>query len=121
MADDLTSQIIGAAIEVHTILGSGLLESVYELALSREFELREIPFERQVKVDVEYKGLIIAGQRLDLLVFNEVIVELKSQAKLSEFVTAQLLSYLKTTGLKRGLIINFAENKLINGIKRISL
>lgn len=121
MADDLTSQIIGAAIEVHTILGSGLLESVYELALCREFELREIPFERQVKVDVEYKGLIIAGQRLDLLVFNEVIVELKSQAKLSEFATAQLLSYLKSTGLKRGLIINFAENKLINGIKRISL
>jgi GxxExxY protein len=121
MADDLTNQIIGAAIEVHTILGSGLLESVYELALCREFELRKIPFERQVKVDVEYKGLNIAGQRLDLLVFDEVIVELKSQAKLPEFATAQLLSYLKSTGLKRGLVINFAENKLINGIKRISL
>ncbi len=121
MADDLTSQIIGAAIEVHTVLGSGLLESVYELALCREFELRGISFERQVKVDIEYKGLVIVGQRLDLLVFSEVIVELKSQVRLSDFASAQLLSYLKSTGLKRGLIINFAENKLINGIKRISL
>ncbi len=121
MSDDLTSQIISSAIEVHTVLGAGLLESIYEAALCREFELRGISYQRQVAVDVDYKGLVILGQRLDLLVFDEVIVELKSQAKLPEFATAQLLSYLKSTGLKRGLLINFAESKLVNGVKRISL
>jgi GxxExxY protein len=121
MTDDLTNQIIGAAIEVHTALGPGLLESVYEAALCREFDLRGMPYARQVKVDIQYKGLAILGQRLDLLVFSEVVVELKSQAKLSEFVSAQLLSYLKSTGLKRGLLINFAETKLVNGVRRISL
>lgn len=121
MADDLTNQIIGAAIEVHTILGAGLLESVYEAALCREFELRSIPYQRQIAVDISYKGSVIVGQRLDLLVFNEVIVELKAQAKMPEFATAQLISYLRSTGLKRGLLINFAEAKLINGVKRVSL
>lgn len=121
MSDDLTSQIIGAAIEVHSILGAGLLESVYEAALCWEFELRQIPYQRQVPVDVIYKNLVIQGQRLDLLVFGEVIVELKSQNNLTEFAMAQLLSYLKATGFKRGLLINFAETKLVSGIKRISL
>lgn len=121
MADDLTSQIIGAAIEVHTILGAGLLESIYELALCKEFSIRNIPYQRQVALDVNYKGEVILGQRLDLLVFGEVIVELKSQSRLPEHAVAQLLSYLKLTGFKRGLLINFAEPKLINGIKRISL
>jgi GxxExxY protein len=121
MSDDLTSQIISAAIEVHTVLGSGLLESVYETALCREFDLRGIPYARQVAVDIEYKDITILGMRLDLLVFGEVVVELKSQIKLTEFVTAQLLTYLKATGLKRGLVINFAEAKLVNGVKRISL
>ncbi|NOT15905.1 MAG: GxxExxY protein [Methylotenera sp.] len=121
MSDDLTSQIIGAAIEVHSILGAGLLESVYEAALCREFELRQISYQRQVPVDVIYKNLVIQGQRLDLLVFGEVIVELKSQNNLTEFAMAQLLSYLKATGFKRGLLINFAETKLVSGIKRISL
>lgn len=121
MSDDLTHKIIGAAIEVHTVLGSGLLETVYESALCREFELRNILYERQVKVDVTYKDVVIQGQRLDLLVQGEVIVELKSQLNLPDFSVAQLLSYLKATGLKRGLLVNFAEAKLVNGIKRISL
>ena len=121
MNDFLTQRIIGAAIEVHRILGSGLLESVYEEALCCEFELREIKFQKQVEIDVIYKGKVIKGQRIDLLVENEVIVELKSISKLPEVATAQVLSYLKATGLKRGLLINFGVTKLVDGIKRISL
>ncbi len=79
MTDDLTSRIIGAAIEVHSILGAGLLECIYEAALCREFDLQDIPYSRQVQVDVLYKDSVILGQRLDLLVFGEVILELKSQ------------------------------------------
>ena len=121
MSDFLTQQIIGAAIEVHRILGSGLLESVYEEALCREFELRRIKFQRQVEIDVIYKGKVIKGQRIDLLVENQVIVELKSIAKLPEVAVAQVLSYLKATGLKRGLLINFGVTKLVEGIRRVSL
>jgi GxxExxY protein len=121
MTDDLTEQIIGAAIEVHRILGPGLLESIYEEALCRESELRAIPHKRQVAVDVAYKGRIIQGQRIDLLVFEQVIVEVKSLRDLPEVATAQLLSYLKATGLKRGLLINFGETRLTNGIRRLSL
>ena len=119
--DDLTEKIIGAAIEVHRILGPGLLESVYEEALCVEFELRGIPFARQVEVDVIYKGHIIKGQRLDLLVANEVIVELKSLAKVPDVAMAQVLSYLKATGFKRALLINFGLAKLVDGVKRLSL
>lgn len=121
MADALTDAIIGAAIEVHRILGPGLLESVYETALCHEFNLRGIAHQRQVAVDVIYKGVTIEGQRLDLLVYGEVVVELKSLTKLPDIAKAQLLSYLKATGLKRGLLINFGELKLIDGVKRISL
>jgi len=119
--DDLTGQIIGAAIEVHRELGVGLLESVYEAALCHELGLRKIEYQRQVAVDVRYKDVVIQGQRIDLLVQGEVIVELKAQLKLPEYAHAQLISYLKSTGLKRGLLINFAEPKLVNGVKRVSL
>jgi GxxExxY protein len=121
MADGITEKIIGAAIEVHKTLGPGLLESIYEDALCHEFGLREIYFQRQVAVDVCYKGCVISGQRLDLLVENEVVVELKSLRSLPEMAMAQMLSYLKATGMKRGLIVNFGEKQMINGIKRISL
>jgi GxxExxY protein len=121
MSDFLTQKIIGAAIEVHKILGAGLLESIYEEALCHEFYLRDVRFQRQIEVDVIYKGKTIKGQRLDLLIENEVIVEIKSLAKLPEVATAQILSYLKATGLKRGLLINFGASKLIDGVKRISL
>ncbi len=121
MTDDLTSKIIGAAIEVHRELGVGLLASLYEEALCYEFDLRGIHYQRQVEVEVRYKGIVLHGQRLDLLVENEVVVELKAQAKLPDFVQAQLLSYLKSTGLKRGLLINFAEQRLVSGVKRFSL
>ena len=123
MADkhELTERIIGAAIEVHRILGPGLLESSYEEALAIELELRGIPFQRQVEIDVLYKGHTIKGQRLDLLVEGQVVVELKSVTNLPEVAMAQMLSYLKASGLKRGLLLNFGASKLIDGIKRISL
>ncbi|MGV3608880.1 MAG: GxxExxY protein [Planctomycetaceae bacterium] len=77
MADELTEQILGAAIEVHRILGPGLLESIYEAALCHELTLRGLSFERQLEIELVYKGLRIKGQRLDLLVENAVIVEIK--------------------------------------------
>ena len=120
MIDKLTKRIIGAAIEVHKILGPGLLESIYEEALCYELELRGLDVQRQVEIDVLYKGKIIKGQRLDILVNNEVIIELKSVSILPEVAMAQTLSYLKATNLKRTLLINFGEKKLIDGIKRIS-
>jgi GxxExxY protein len=119
--DELTEKIIGAAIEVHRILGPGLLESIYEEALTIELELRSIPFQRQVEIDVQYKGHTIKGQRLDLLVEGQVVVELKSVTNLPEVAMAQVLSYLKASGLKRGLLLNFGAPKLIDGIKRVSL
>jgi GxxExxY protein len=121
VADALTEKIIGAAIEVHRVLDPGLLESIYEEALCRELALRSIRHEGQVEVEVEYKGLCIKGQRLDLLVESEVVVEVKALSRLPEVATAQLLSYLKATGLKRGLLINFSEARLVDGIKRVSL
>lgn len=121
MTDFLTQKIIGAAIEVHKNLGCGLLESIYEEALCYEFELRGIEYQRQVKIDVIYKGKIIKGQKIDLLVKDEVVIEIKSLAKLPQVATAQTLSYLKATALKRGLLINFGEKRLIDGVKRISL
>ncbi len=121
MADELTEKIIAAAIEVHKTLGAGLLESIYEEALCFEFGLMGVEFDRQVAIDVAYKGHVIKGQRLDLLVEKEVVVEVKSLRALPEVASAQLLSYLKATGLKRGLLLNFGERQLITGIKRISL
>jgi GxxExxY protein len=121
MGDELTEKIIGAAIEAHWILGPGLLESIYEEALGHELNLRGINAERQVTVDVIYKGLVIKGQRVDLIAQNSVIIELKSLAKLPEVALAQTLSYLKATGMKRALLINFSEQLLKNGLKRISL
>jgi len=119
--DKLTGEIIGAAIEVHRILGPGLLESVYEEALCHEFGLRNIRCEGQKEVDVIYKDHVIRGQRLDILVEREVVVELKSARKLPEVAMAQVLSYLKATGLKRALLINFGEERLADGVKRVSL
>ncbi len=121
MSDRLTEQIIASAIEVHRILGPGLLESIYEEALCHEFSMRDIAFERQTEVDVRYKDKVIKGQRLDLLVNGEVVVEIKSVRKLEDVFTAQVLSYLKSTGLKRGLLLNFGEGRLIDGVKRFSI
>lgn len=121
MADQLTEQIIAAAIEVHKVLGPGLLESIYEEALCHELKLRGLHFERQKEVAVIYKEVKIKGQRLDLLVNGEVIVEIKSVKTLDDVFAAQVLSYLRCTGLKRALLLNFSVTRLVDGIKRFSL
>ena len=121
MTDGLTEKIIGAAIEVHRVLGPGLLESIYEEALCHELHLRGIACERQKEVDVIYKGHVIKGQKLDILVESSVVLELKAVAKLPDVATAQTLSYLKSTGLKRALLINFSQSRLVDGIKRLSM
>ncbi len=119
--DDLTEKIIAAAIEVHQTLEPGLLESIYEEALCVEMSLRGLPVRRQMEFDIDYKGHIIKGQRLDLLVENQVVVEIKSVSKLPQVAMAQVLSYLRAAGLKRGLLLNFGELRLVDGVKRISL
>jgi len=119
--DELTERIIGAAIAVHSELGKGLLESIYEEALCHEFDLQGIRYQRQVPVGITYKGKMIKGQKLDLLVENEVVVELKSQQIPPGTVLSQTISYLKATGLKRGLIINFGRDRLVDGVKRVSV
>jgi GxxExxY protein len=121
MADEVTERIIGAAIEVHMELGPGMLESIYEDALCHEFELQNIQYKRQVPVNIKYKGRQIKGLKLDLLVEDEVVVELKAVATPLNVSLAQTISYLKATSLKRGLIINFSERRLVQGIKRVSV
>ncbi|MGE5174496.1 MAG: GxxExxY protein [Betaproteobacteria bacterium] len=117
----MTEAIISCAIEVHRILGPGLLESIYEEALCHEFIIRNISFERQKEIDVVYKNKVIKGQRLDLVVENQAVVEIKAVKVMPDVFTAQVLSYLKSTGLKRALLINFGAQKLVSGIKRLSL
>ncbi len=117
--NQITEAIIGAAIEVHRALGPGLLESAYEECLSRELSLRKIPFERQRALLVEYKGLHLdCGYRLDLLVNNAVVVEIKAVDGLQPIHDAQLLTYLKLGGWKAGLLINFNVPILKQGIRR---
>ena len=117
----LTGEGIGAAIEVHKSLGPGLLESAYEECLCRELDLRNISYERQKALPVEYKGVRLdCGDRLDVVVGNKFIVELKAVESLLPIHKAQLLTYLKLTGIKTGLIINFNVSALKDGIKRIS-
>jgi len=118
--NNLTEQIIGAAIEVHKELGPGLHESIYERCLIHELQLKGIKAERQKKQPINYKGLEIdEGYRIDILVENEVILELKVVDQLNNVHTAQLLTYLKLSGCKLGYLINFNTELLKNGLKRI--
>ena len=118
----LTGQVIGAAIEVHKILGPGLLESAYEECLCHELELRGIPYERQSELPIEYKGVKLdCGYRLDVVVSSQLILELKACERLEPIHEAQLLTYLKLTGIKLGLLINFNVPVLKQGIKRLAL
>ena len=115
----VTEAIIGAAIEVHKALGPGLLESAYEMCLCRELELRGITFKRQVDLPVVYKGIELdCGYRLDLLVENQVVVEIKAVENLLPIYEAQLITYLKLGGWQVGLIINFNVPVLKQGIVR---
>jgi GxxExxY protein len=118
--NELTEAIIGAAIEVHKTLGPGLLESAYEACLCQELELRSIPFRNQLTLPVYYKGrLIDCGYRLDIIVDETVVVEIKAVESLLPIHAAQLLTYLKLGGWSIGLLINFNAQILKHGIKRI--
>jgi GxxExxY protein len=116
----LTDQIIGCAIEIHRHLGPGLLESVYEECLCYELSQIGLRFERQVHLPVTYKGIKLeCGYKLDLVVEDCVVVELKSSEALTPVHQAQLLTYLKTSNKKVGLLINFNVQLLKNGLKRV--
>ena len=117
--DALTGAIIDAAIEVHRHLGPGLEECLYQAAMEIEFKLRNIAFAKQVPVDVSYKGEVIGDRRLDFIVGGLVVVELKAIEQLAAVHKAQVNCYLKITGLKIGLLINFNTAVQKDGLKRI--
>ena len=120
--DPLTQQVIGAAIEVHRALGPGLLESAYEECLCRELGLRDIPFQRQVPLPIAYKGVTLeCGYRMDLVVPERLVIEIKTVEKILSVHEAQLLTYLKLSGIKTGLLINFHTAMIKDGIRRMVL
>ncbi len=118
--NEISSKIIGASIEVHRQLGPGLLESTYEACLAHELKLMGLEVKQQLPLPVVYKEIKLnAGYRIDLIVENKVIVEVKSIDVLAPIHTAQILTYLKLKEIKLGLLINFNSVKLIDGLKRI--
>jgi GxxExxY protein len=119
--DGLAHAVVDAAFEVHRVLGPGFLENVYEEALAIELEIRGIPFARQVPISVRYKDRDVGGVRLDLLVGSLLVVELKAVEELVPVHLAQVLSYLKATGLHLGLLVTFNVRQLRSGIRRVVL
>ena len=119
--DRWANEVIGAAIEVHRVLGPGFLESVYEEALCLELAARGIPFVRQAAFAVDYKGTKVGKAQVDTLVAECLVVELKAADALAPIHTAQALSYLKATGYRLALLINFNVPMLKDGIKRVVL
>ncbi len=120
--NEVTGAIIGSAIEVHRVLGPGLLESAYEECLCRELAFREIPYSRQQPLPIEYKGAQLdCGYRLDLVVAEQVVVEVKAVEGLLPIHQAQLLTYMKLGGWKVGLLVNFNVPVLKDGIRRLVL
>jgi GxxExxY protein len=118
--DLLSREIVSAAIEVHRNIGPGLLESVYEECLCREFQARKVAFERQVKLPASYKGVCMdCGYRLDLVVDRLVVLELKAVNKLEPINQAQLLTYLRLSGIKLGFLLNFNVLLMKDGIRRV--
>jgi GxxExxY protein len=122
IGEQLSEAIIGAAIEVHRELGPGLLESAYEECLCHELTLRGLRFKRQVELPVVYKGIKLdCGYKIDLIVEDEIVLELKTVDKLAPVHEAQLLTYLRLSGKRVGLLINFNVPVLRQGIKRMAL
>ncbi len=120
--NEWSSKIIGASIEVHRHLGPGLLESVYQECLAREFSIQNIPFQKELSQLIKYKDVLMdCGFRLDFLVDEKVVVELKTVDKILPVHKAQLMTYLKLTHCKLGILINFNVPVLKNGIERIVL
>jgi GxxExxY protein len=121
-SDPVTNAIIGAAIEVHRTIGPGVLESTYHKCLRREFTLRDIPFESDVALPLEYKGVKLdQAYVIDLLVQQKVVVELKCVARLLPIHDCQLLTYMRLRGINAGLLINFKVPVLKDGLRRILL
>jgi len=120
--DPLTEKVIGCAIEVHRALGPGLLESAYQQCLAYELKLNGIPFRTEVPVPIAYKGIQLeCGYRLDFVGDDRLILELKSVDEITGIHRAQLLTYLKLTGIPTGLLINFNVARLIDGLERFKL
>lgn len=120
--EHVATQIVNAAFRIHSELGPGLLESVYEICMCHELSHREIAFRRQFELPIEYRGLRLdGGLKIDLLVDDSVVVELKAVDKMLPVFEAQLLSYLKLSGRRLGLLINFNVPRIKDGIKRIVL
>ena len=115
----VSNKVIGAAIEVHRSLGAGLLESAYQTALGVELAYQGVRFERERVYPLEYRGAIVGEYRPDLVVEDTVVVEVKSVLRMEPVFTAQLLTYLRITGRRVGLILNFNQNVLKDGIKRV--
>jgi len=120
--DKLTEKVIGCAIEVHRNLGPGLLESTYEHCLAHELYINSISFKKQLPMPVIYKGINLdCGYRLDLVVENTVIIELKSVKNMTAVDEAQILTYMRLAKIKTGLLINFNVSRLIDGVKRFKI
>lgn len=120
--DAVCERVIGAAIEVHRELGPGLLESAYELALMHELRLQGFRVRTQVEIPVFYKGVDLGvGYQADLIVNECLLLELKSVSELADLHMAQILSYLRLAGLKRGYLMNFNSLRLVDGLRRVSI
>ena len=120
--NELSGKVIGCAIEVHCVLGPGLLESTYEQCLAREFSLVGIPFQLQWPLPVQYKGIKLdCGYRVDFLVDERLLLELKAVDKIAAIHEAQLLTYMKLANIELGLLVNFNVELLKKGIKRFKL
>ncbi|XXR63662.1 GxxExxY protein [Sorangium sp. So ce388] len=117
--DRVARRVIGAALEVHRLLGPGFLEGIYEEALCVELSLQRVPFARQVPIGIDYKGIPVGQARIDLVVAELVIVELKAVEQIAPIHVAQLLSYLKGMNLRLGLLITFNVSMLRTGIRRV--
>jgi GxxExxY protein len=120
-AERAMHRTIGCAIAVHRALGPGYLESIYKAAMCIEFDSRGLSYARERSEEVSYRGIAIPGQRIDLIVDGLIVVELKAVESLAEIHSAQLISYLRTTGLRGGLLVNFRVRVLKDGLKRIVL
>jgi GxxExxY protein len=121
-AHELSREVIGAGVEVHRILGPGLLESIYEKCLRRELELRGMSVLRQQQVEINYKGFVFSEElRFDLLVEGCLLVEVKAAQEVHPINKAQLLSYMKLLDVPLGLIMNFHEERLVDGVSRMTL
>ena len=120
-SDRLMTHTIGCAIAVHRALGPGFIESIYRKAMCVELDARGLTYESERAVRVSYRGVDIPGQRVDFIVGRRIVVEIKSVARVDSVHVAQVISYLRTTGLRGGLLINFRVPLLVKGLKRIIL